>query len=173
MTVAPVKVCFTCKIPKPTTLFHWDLKSKDGLHSYCKACVRVRDRLRANKPVSATSKICFTCKAPKLAACFHKNPRNTDGLQSACKLCKREANFRRLLVQYNLTIEQWDEMVLNQGGMCAICDQDAVLVVDHDHATGKVRQLLCNGCNAALGFLKDSPDRATKAAEYLKKHKTP
>lgn len=81
---------------------------------------------------------------------------------------------------YNLTIEQHDEMMLNQGGMCAICDCEAKLMIDHDHKTGKVRQLLCRSCNALLGRFKDSAERATeaatratKAAEYLKKHKTP
>lgn len=110
------------------------------------------------------------------------------------RLRARKTFIRYLKHNYNLTIEQFDEMMLNQGGMCAICDSEARLVVDHDHSTGKARQLLCQSCNSFLGRHQDSVDlvtkaacraaeeviratevatRATKAAEYLKKHKTP
>lgn len=95
--------------------------------------------------------------------------------------------IQSLKSKYNLTLDQYDEMTLNQGGMCAICDREGGLGVDHDHKTGKVRQLLCRSCNTMLGGFKDSAglatlaahratkvaDLATKAAGYLKKHKTP
>lgn len=76
---------------------------------------------------------------------------------------------RRLSV-YGLTIDQFDEMMLNQGGMCAICDRERNLHIDHDHITGKVRSLLCMPCNQAIGALQDSAERMLKAAEYIKKH---
>lgn len=63
-------------------------------------------------------------------------------------------------------------MVLAQGGLCAICGElpsgkRALLFIDHDHKTGKVRGLLCGACNAGLGYFKDTTSRMTKAIEYL------
>ncbi len=42
--------------------------------------------------------------------------------------------------------------------------------IDHDHATGKVRGLLCHNCNVAIGLMKDNTDLLKKAAEYLETH---
>jgi hypothetical protein len=62
-----------------------------------------------------------------------------------------------------------------QGGACAICKATDKLVIDHDHSCCPgpmscglcVRGLLCNFCNSAIGFLRDSPQFAASAAEYL------
>jgi len=75
---------------------------------------------------------------------------------------------------YGLSPEDYDTMLAQQGGVCAICQQDnggRHLVIDHDHTTDKVRVLLCDGCNIALGGLKDNPDTARKAADYLENFK--
>ena len=42
--------------------------------------------------------------------------------------------------------------------------------IDHDHRTGKIRQLLCHYCNCGLGSFEDNVERLNKAVEYLKKH---
>jgi hypothetical protein len=65
-------------------------------------------------------------------------------------------------------------MLARQGGACAICKQPPTrrpLFVDHCHTTGKVRGLLCHGCNAALGFMRDDHTRTSAATEYLLKLK--
>lgn len=65
-------------------------------------------------------------------------------------------------------------MLARQGGACAICKQAPTrrpLFVDHCHATGEVRGLLCHGCNAALGFMRDDHTRTSAATEYLLKLK--
>jgi hypothetical protein len=82
------------------------------------------------------------------------------------KAYARKNNTR--LKKYNLTKEQYDEMVAEQEGCCAICkvEQDG-LHVDHDHATLRVRGLLCMKCNTALGLLQDSPDNLQRAIKYL------
>lgn len=77
---------------------------------------------------------------------------------------------------YGLTLEQYNALVEAQGGMCAICGgppngRVKKLVVDHDHATGKLRKLICDHCNKALGLFEDDPIRMTRAAEYVTKHK--
>ena len=62
-----------------------------------------------------------------------------------------------------------------QRGRCAICASlpdgpHGVLVVDHDHMTDNVRQLLCNNCNTAVGLLRDDPIRAAELTAYLLRH---
>lgn len=84
---------------------------------------------------------------------------------------------RRLKEKYGLTVEQFDAMLKTQKGLCAICGRppsgkgqcgkSPVLHVDHDHATGKVRGLLCPQCNQALGKFRDDVEILTSAIDYL------
>lgn len=72
------------------------------------------------------------------------------------------------LKKFGLTIEQFETMVNEQGRACAICgDSPETLCVDHCHNTGKVRGLLCHGCNRGIGLLRDNPDILRKAAAYV------
>ncbi len=50
---------------------------------------------------------------------------------------------------------------------CVICGAEEQLVVDHDHATGKIRGMLCNHCNRGLGHFRDDPQLLEFAAQYL------
>jgi hypothetical protein len=77
---------------------------------------------------------------------------------------------------YGLTMEQYEDKWLEQDGKCAICNKESPvyghkrLGIDHDHATGKVRELLCGPCNSTLGHAHDSIDLLQKSIEYLRKH---
>jgi hypothetical protein len=79
---------------------------------------------------------------------------------------------------YGITLEDYRRMVELQGGSCAICRDELPgrhiagkgPDVDHDHATGLVRSILCRDCNYAIGRLHDSPSRADAVAVYLRKH---
>lgn len=79
---------------------------------------------------------------------------------------------RRLKRYYNITLEEYDQMVGIQGGKCAICGgknpNGKRLHVDHNHKTGKIRGLLCFECNTALGNMKDDIDILNKAITYLR-----
>ena len=86
----------------------------------------------------------------------------------------------RIKYHYGLELDQFKQMLSEQNGTCAICNQPEramvngkvkPLSVDHCHATGAVRELLCSHCNHALGHMCDSPDLLEKAAAYLRKHK--
>ena len=70
---------------------------------------------------------------------------------------------------YRLSLIDYDAMVRRQNGVCAICRRgDRTLCVDHCHACGKVRGLLCIKCNSMLGFCGDSPAHLLAAAGYLR-----
>lgn len=74
----------------------------------------------------------------------------------------------RKLRGYGLTQEQFGAMLESQLGACLIClAQMRAPVIDHDHATGAVRGLLCRKCNSALGLFLDSAQVLTRAARYL------
>lgn len=79
---------------------------------------------------------------------------------------------RRLRKEFGLTEAQYTAMAATQGGLCAICGQapEYALEVDHDHATGQVRALLCRLCNRMLGLAKDDPARLASAIRYLAAH---
>lgn len=72
----------------------------------------------------------------------------------------------RLKNRYGLSQDQFNQMLEDQDGTCAICTKPAV-VVDHDHSTGLVRGILCPQCNSGLGFFGDNAVLLSKAAEYL------
>jgi hypothetical protein len=61
-------------------------------------------------------------------------------------------------------------MLVAQGGVCAICNVAPAVHVDHDHATGAVRALLCFNCNGGLGQFKDDPELLHAAAYYVQFH---
>lgn len=82
----------------------------------------------------------------------------------------RAADIKRRLAQYGLTLEQFEEMFARQEGRCATCPATEVLGVDHDHATGRVRALLCKGCNLALGNARENPDTLRQLAQYIELH---
>lgn len=74
---------------------------------------------------------------------------------------------------YGLSFKEYDSMLQKQNGVCAIClspppdHHKKRLNIDHCHTTGRVRGLLCDACNRALGLFKDSPDVMLKAISYL------
>lgn len=81
----------------------------------------------------------------------------------------------RLKRKYGITAAAYDALLQGQGGVCAICQGARAaqgkrpLVVDHDHATGAVRGILCDYCNVALGRMGDDPARLEAAAAYLRR----
>jgi hypothetical protein len=76
--------------------------------------------------------------------------------------------------KYGITMAEFEERLVQQGGVCAICagppnGPGVRFHVDHDHKTKKVRGLLCARCNTAIGLLNDDPERAERATAYLRR----
>lgn len=152
-TVVLGKTCPRCSQEKPLEDFHADKTKKRGRSSHCKTCAReVAAEWRAkNLERSRQSVRDWRANSPeKMAAAGRK--------------------YR--LKQYGLTPDDYDAMVAAQDGRCGICAQvSATLVVDHDHTTGEVRELLCTRCNVGIGHLDDDLERLRAAVAYLERHR--
>lgn len=70
--------------------------------------------------------------------------------------------------RYGLSPEAYAQLWKSQGGLCAICLTVPPEHVDHDHATGEIRGLLCQRCNMALGLFKDDTEILERAIFYLR-----
>ena len=88
---------------------------------------------------------------------------------------KDRSRENKLKRKYDITLDDYGKMLQEQNSSCAICfvkaedERNKILCVDHNHLTGEVRSLLCNGCNTAIGLLKENQEVILRAAEYLKK----
>lgn len=88
---------------------------------------------------------------------------------------KEKLIANRRMKKYGISQEQYDEMLKSQGYSCAICktsvdDLSKSLAVDHDHSSGKVRDLLCMKCNIDLHFVENRAHLFEVMLEYLNKH---
>jgi hypothetical protein len=143
-------------------------------------------------------KVCTTCNLPKALDDFHRNCQRADGHLSRCKSCVKEYRnlhpldntkvYKSMVVKdpqynrkrnlkklYNITLEEFDEMLKSQDGVCKVCKRPQLgkgdFHVDHDHETGKIRGLLCHKCNVALGMVQDDIQILKKLINYLESNK--
>lgn len=74
--------------------------------------------------------------------------------------------------KYGITEDIFLETIAAQGGVCAICRGKMIPpYIDHDHASGRFRGVLCGACNKGLGYFRDHPDLLAGAIRYLKETK--
>lgn len=134
-------------------------------------------------------KYCPKCEQKKSLDEFYANKNTSDKKQTYCKACLKKMatdhhrknrpyciglNKRWVLKnKYGITLDQMEQMFINQNGRCVIClsefQESKEINIDHNHQTGKVRALLCHSCNVGLGYFKDNPLLTTRATEYLQK----
>jgi hypothetical protein len=85
----------------------------------------------------------------------------------------RSSQNSTIKYKYGITIEQYNQKLIDQSNCCAICGTDKPggghnnLYVDHNHSTGKVRGLLCRNCNLMLGHAFDKVELLEEAIKYL------
>jgi hypothetical protein len=129
------------------------------------------------EPKTRGRSVCRGCNYERVKAWRVANPEKF-ALQVARENAKLtpETRRRRLLAKkYGITPKCYAEMLQAQGGACAGCglpeadNVHGVLAVDHDHETGAVRGLLCNGCNTALGLVKEDVSTMQTLIDYLRK----
>ena len=133
-------------------------------------------------------RVCNICGESKPLTEYYIN--NKGNYHGKCKPCyikkkqekydpikQRDSNLKRC---YGIGIKEYDILLEQQGGVCAVCGTDDPkgrqsgrgkvkdFYVDHNHDTGEVRGLLCNACNRALGNFQDDPSIIQKAVLYLR-----
>ena len=117
---------------------------------------------------------CSKCHQAKPETEFLPRADRPKGYRSLCKFCMNESTRKR---RHGIEHGEYERMLHEQGGLCAICGTDepnsaGSFHVDHDHETGKVRGLLCNRCNTRLGTL-EIDGWLNAARGYLAKHGKP
>jgi hypothetical protein len=188
------KFCSDCGALRPASAFTKDKRRQDGLAFYCRdhARQRVREsKLRRLGPpksrhaldrlVPEGSKWCPDCDQVKPLNEFPATRANATGRHTYCKPChnaRGRATLEKLggsrtyhlKRRYGITASDADSLLVAQGGLCAVCKVAPAVHVDHDHATGAVRALLCFNCNGGLGQFKDNPGFLHAAAYYVAFH---
>ena len=161
-----MKHCSGCDTHKDENQFNKAVKYKDGLQTVCRACSKAANAAWAKANPEKHRK--------RVEAYRNRNP-----------ITHRQAATRnRLKKTYNITAEEYLRLFDSQGGACKLCElplinlldserdftgqpDNNVARVDHCHKTGRVRGLLCFGCNVGLGKFKDDEKLLLKAARYL------
>lgn len=127
--------------------------------------------------MSAT-RICNGCGTafPCTAEFFPKNGhrKGVPNFRGICRRCERDRALQR---DYGIDIADYEARVRAQSNLCAICGRPpsttangGQLLVDHCHASGRVRALLCHTCNHGLGNFQDSRQLLVAAVQYLQAH---
>jgi hypothetical protein len=131
-------------------------------------------------------KKCTLCHVEKPLSEFYSTGKNKQYLLSRCKLCMNQITIasrnkdkdkwkvyhrsHSLKSRYGITIEEYNKLLKQQNGVCAICKQPPRkkrLAVDHSHKNNIIRGLLCPTCNNVLGWL-DKTHWLLAAMQYLK-----
>ncbi len=130
----------------------------DGAHkSYCLSCAReIQKEWRLANPEKYK-------KQQRMSYQKHRKQRIAD------------SHRIRLKSRFGLTVEEFEQMRINQNDICPICHNKMIkgssdkrgMAIDHNHATNVVRDLLCQSCNRGLGIFDEDIDSLKRAIEYL------
>lgn len=190
------KFCRDCREYRPVSEFSKNARSRDGLAFYCRTHLnqrslrsrearRVNPRVIRRRPASVVEpdgyKWCADCEKVLPVSSFVRATRKPSGYHTYCKPCHNQrsriskdkhggSRTYHLTRRYGITAAEADFLLEGQGGVCAICRTAPAVHVDHDHATGAVRALLCFNCNGGLGQFKDDPELLRAAAQYVVLH---
>lgn len=172
-TRANKRRCTKCKKWKGATTFHRNERYQ------CKTCKNAYSRRWYNaNPDKAKAISKRKSKDPKYrkrVAEYRKARRRQGGVAHEAE---KNRNFRRRLKRLGITQVQYDLLLASQDSRCAICKLPESrlkagrvkrLTIDHDHATGRVRGLLCHLCNCGVGCFRDSPELLQATVIYLTK----
>ena len=157
-----MKQCSRCGEEKPTSAFSPSKQHKNGVFPWCKSCkASYQSPYRAMQDKDAQKAYMANWKAQR------------DARADLRAKYLMDSSVYSLKVRYGLTPKDTVAIGDVQQGVCAICksppttEKRGGLHVDHDHATGQVRGLLCEKCNQGLGNFRDHPGFLEQAIAYL------
>jgi hypothetical protein len=156
-----MKKCQKCEADKELKFFSKDKRSPDGKMRRCKQCM------------SSDYKKWYKDNPEKIAVLREKDKEYRKEYYSDPK---RREQYRiwYIIREYNLSEEDYLKLLEKQNNKCKICNKPEKsgrnLAIDHCHKTNKIRGLLCNQCNRALGYLKEDINLFEAAIKYLKEH---
>ena len=191
------KICNTCKKSKSISEFYQQ-SDKRYYNPNCKECCRLKSKQPLTlykESIPDGFKLCSKCYQIKLLEEFYNDKKLTLRKSSQCKKCiqmgnskwlkknkRQQSEYRKehkLKTRYNITIEDYNKLLIKQNNICAICGKEEIstdckgkirkLSVDHNHSTGKVRGLLCGKCNQGIGNLDENIYNLKMAIRYLEK----
>lgn len=130
---------------------------------------------------SRDKRLCSQCGKMKKYVEFGWSEYSRDKFKfrSPCKKCQNSIQRKDpkrpayRFKKYKMTPIEYKQMLDSQGGVCVICKTTMDRAcIDHAHTNNKVRGILCNSCNAILGFSKENINILKSAIIYLNSHKT-
>ena len=147
----------------------------DATEKHCPRCSNIKPIDQFGKRPNGKPKgYCRECEAA-----YQRNHAASEGGREQHRQARakwNEGNHGYFLeYRYGITRDDYDRMLEEQGGGCAICGtsspggRDKVFAVDHCHDSNEVRGILCPPCNRGLGQFNDDPARLRAAAEYLER----
>ncbi len=193
-TVETKRCTGPCGLEKSLNEFYEHAKSKGVVESKCKECSRKHslDRWQRKNPgrpkrpkyaPDSPTKVCRLCGQDKPVDDFHKARHGACGRKSICKQCESERRdplvSRRSLLKnkYSLTLEDYDDMLADQGGKCCWCGTtdpgkgENYFHVDHEHGSSPIYiyGLACASCNVGRGYFR-SPENMAAVAKQWTEH---
>lgn len=162
--------CQVCGEPIPVTL--------DGRAKFCSRQCGLKSQNEKKAADKHAAMVAARGARPPCPRCGSPVPPDRGGVycsKNCSQLAWNERTGYHRQYKYGLTQEQYEAMLAEQDGRCAICrspdwpGKDRRPHVDHCHKTGKIRALLCGKCNNGLGNYDDDPARLRAAADYLER----
>ncbi len=170
--ITAFKKCGMCGAERVLDQFSRCSASPDGRQGYCKPCAATKRKKWMEDHPDAAGRYVERDRERYGEEPEFREKKMTRAGQYRKKhpeVAKRSnAKWRERM--YGLTVEDYDRMVAERKGRCDCCGRKPrKLVVDHDHKTGIVRGLLCQGCNPAIGKLGDDVAGLQRAIDYLQR----
>lgn len=173
------KTCIECGQEKPLEAFHRDKSKSDGFRNNCKECrkryyVKHADKQRhyAKRYYRENPDWVQDVNARRRRGMYNwrkKHPEKAKALQ------KKQSEARRFK-KHGITKAIYEQMLVEQKHLCKACQEPFSEfdqpVIDHCHASGRVRGVIHANCNVALGMIRDNPTKARNLANYLEQAST-
>lgn len=168
------RVCTKCRRALPLSEYKAWKWGRGGYHPNCRECFNASLRARPkDHPTRVRERERRKEWGPDHPNRIRERAYGKKKYQQRKEKHLRAAKIAKFKKKYGITPDQAAQMLVAQGGVCAICKTNewtaAGPSVDHCHATGTVRGILCNRCNAAIGFFREDVVRMRSAIDYLAK----